>query len=130
MHPPQLIWLPRQVSCGNTLLLKSIILQGVPCSNASLAQLAIRQSHITSYSSSGSSPQTGPGQTHIAQQHPNHLHTINAVWKPRQCSAVLTPEMANDCMHFDTLAEHRALNSEEFVLSCLIKEFENRFQDC
>lgn len=35
------------------------------------------------------------------------------------------------CMHFDTLARHSALSSEEYtaMLSRLIKKFENRFQD-
>ena len=40
--------------------------------------------------------------------------------------------MANNCMPFDTLAEHSPVNSEKHaaMLSILIKEFENRFQDC
>ena len=38
---------------------------------------------------------------------------------------------ANYCMHFDTVAEHNPVNSEKYaaILSTLIKEFENRFQD-
>jgi len=45
---------------------------------------------------------------------------------------VLTQVMANNCMHFDTLAKHSALNSKEYaaVLSVMIKGFENKFQDC
>jgi len=40
--------------------------------------------------------------------------------------------MASSCMHFDTLAKHSALKSEEYtaMLSVLIKDFENRFHDC
>ena len=39
--------------------------------------------------------------------------------------------VANNFMHFDTLAKHSSVNSErpEAVLSILIKEFENRPQD-
>ena len=46
-----------------------------------------------------------------------------------QCYTVLTQVMANNCMHFDTLASHRALNNKEYtaMLSVLVKEFENRF---
>lgn len=35
-------------------------------------------------------------------------------------------------MHFDTLAEHSPVNSKMYaaLLSILIKEFKNRFQDC
>jgi len=35
-------------------------------------------------------------------------------------------------MYFDTLAKHIPINSKEYavMLSLLIKEFENRFQDC
>ena len=45
-----------------------------------------------------------------------------------QCCAVLTQVMANNCMHFDTLAKCRDLNSVVYtaVLSLLIKEFGNR----
>ncbi len=39
--------------------------------------------------------------------------------------------VANNFMHFDVLAKHSPVNSEKYaaVLSILIKEFENRFQD-
>jgi len=39
--------------------------------------------------------------------------------------------MAHNCLHVDTLAKRRALNSKEYAaaLSVVIKEFENRFQD-
>lgn len=39
--------------------------------------------------------------------------------------------MASNCMHFDILAKHSALINKEYavMLSILIKEFENRFQD-
>ncbi len=41
---------------------------------------------------------------------------------------MLTQVMANNCMHFDTLAKCRDLNSVVYtaVLSLLIKEFGNR----
>jgi len=62
---------------------------------------------------------------------------MNTVWTESrawggQCCAVLTQGMANNCTHFDTLAKHRALNSEKYtaVPSALTNEFENRFQDC
>lgn len=44
---------------------------------------------------------------------------------------MLTQVMASNCMHFDTLAKHSALINKEYavMLSILIKEFENRFQD-
>ena len=40
--------------------------------------------------------------------------------------------MANNFMHFDTLAKHSSVNSErpEAVLSILVKEFKNTFQNC
>ena len=36
--------------------------------------------------------------------------------------------MANNCVHFDSLAKHSPVNSEKYtaVLSLLIKEFGNR----
>jgi len=39
--------------------------------------------------------------------------------------------MANNFIHFDTLAEHRPVNSEEYaaMLAILIDKFENGFQD-
>jgi len=39
--------------------------------------------------------------------------------------------MANNCMHVDTLAKHKTLNSKEYtdMLSVLIKEFENRISE-
>ena len=45
---------------------------------------------------------------------------------------MLTQVMANNFMHFDTLAKHKTLNSKEYtdMLSVLIKDFENRFHDC
>jgi len=48
-----------------------------------------------------------------------------------QCWAVLTEVMANNCTHFDTLAKHRAQNSEEYaaMTSILIKEFASRITE-
>jgi len=48
-----------------------------------------------------------------------------------QCWAVLTEVMATNCMHFDTLAKHRAQNSEEYaaMTSILIKEFASRITE-
>jgi len=47
-------------------------------------------------------------------------------------SAVPTQVMANNCTHFDTLVKHCSVSREKYaaMLSVLIKEFENRFQDC
>jgi len=47
------------------------------------------------------------------------------------CSAVPDQAMAHKVMDFDTLAKHSSVNSKEHeaVLSVLIMEFENRFQD-
>lgn len=80
---------------------------------------------------------SGPWHAPIAQQHPKRQCTINAVLAETrawggQCCAVLTQAMANSCAHFDTVAKHSTLNSKEYtaLLSVLIKEFDNRFQDC
>ena len=45
---------------------------------------------------------------------------------------MLTQVMVNNFMHFNTLAKHSPVNSEKYVafLFILIKDFENRFQDC
>ena len=45
---------------------------------------------------------------------------------------MLTQVMANNCLYFDTLAKHSAVNSEKYaaVLSSLMQEFEIGFQDC
>ena len=45
---------------------------------------------------------------------------------------VLTQVIANNCIHFDTLAKKSPLNSKKYtaMLSILRKEFEMRFQDC
>ena len=45
---------------------------------------------------------------------------------------MLTQVMVNNCICFDTLAKHSPVNSEKgaAMLSVLIKEFENRSQDC
>lgn len=47
-------------------------------------------------------------------------------------SEVLTQVMANNPIHFDTLAKRSPLSSEKYavVLSVLIEEFENSFQSC
>lgn len=63
-----------------------------------------------------------------------HQCEININWAKNRAqgrrSVVLTQVMANYCMHFDTLAKHRHLNSEKYtvMLFTLIKEFEKRFQ--
>lgn len=40
--------------------------------------------------------------------------------------------IANNCVHFDSLATHSPVNSEKYtaVLSVLVKEFENWLQHC
>lgn len=46
--------------------------------------------------------------------------------KPGQGEGILTQMMANNSMHFDTLAKHSTLNGEEYtaMLSVLVKEFQ------
>jgi len=113
---------------------------GVPliqaCPTHSTAWLAMWHGQGPCYKGRGSSLQIGPRHAPINQQQPNHRCTVNPVlaesrtWG-EQCCAELTQEMANSCMHCDTLAKHTALSSEKHavVLSVLMKEFENRFQD-
>ena len=45
---------------------------------------------------------------------------------------MLSQVMANNCMHFDTLAKQSPMNSVKYIalLSTVIKEFENRFDEC
>lgn len=65
-----------------------------------------------------------------ATQHAVNIHGhVQAVAYGSQMIACIA---ANNCMHFDTLPKHCALNSKEYtgMLSILIKAFENRFQDC
>ena len=47
-------------------------------------------------------------------------------------SAVLTQMVANNVMHFGTLAEHSPVNTEKYaaVLSVVTQRFEDRFQGC
>ena len=49
-----------------------------------------------------------------------------------ECIAVLTQVLASKFVQLETLAKHSPVNSEKYaaMLSILIKEFENRFQDC
>lgn len=71
----------------------------------------------------------------IAQQQPSHQHAINIVQDEtraqRGCNALLTQVKANNCMHYDTLAEHCPMNSRKYAAghSVVWKEFENRFQN-
>ena len=60
---------------------------------------------------------------------------ISTAWAETGMWAVLCSAnsvMANNCMYCDTLAKHSRVNSEKYaaMLCVLIKEFENRFQDC
>lgn len=57
---------------------------------------------------------------------------INAVWAETRALGGSSAVMANNYMHFDTLAEHSPVNSRRYaaVLSILIKGFEKRIQDC
>lgn len=59
----------------------------------------------------------------------NDTSDIRTQWG---CRSMLTHVMANNCMHFDTLAIHSLLNCEQYaaLLSILIKESESRFKDC
>lgn len=71
-----------------------------------------------------------------ARPNPGHTTVTNAIWTETRArgghSAVPAQFMANKFMHFDKLAKHSAVNREKYVavLPTLIKEFENRFQDC
>ena len=66
-----------------------------------------------------------PGPAHWVptdrSQQPNHQCAINIVWAEtrtrRGCSAVPIQVMANNCMHFDILAEHCPTNSEKNSLA-------------
>lgn len=113
---------------------------GVPliqaCPTHSTAWLAMWHGQGPCYKGLGSSLQIGPRHAPINQQQPNHRCAVNPMLaeirtRGEQCCAELTQEMANSCMHCDTLAKHTALSSEKHavVLSVLMKEFENRFQD-
>ena len=65
-----------------------------------------------------------------------HQCAINAIWPANRAqgghSVLPAQVMANNCVHFDSLAKHSPVNSEKYtaVLSLLIKEFESWFQDC
>lgn len=73
------------------------------------------------YKGGGPSPQRGPGQAPIVQQQPYHQCANNTVstearaWGG-QCCAVPTQVIANNCMNFDRLLKHSALNSEEYAV--------------
>ena len=87
---------------------------------------------------SGSSPPRGPAQprahTHCSAT-TKYWCVMGSVWAEtrtrRRHSAALTQVTANNFMHFDTLAKHRSVNSKQnaAMLSILIKESENRFQE-
>jgi len=75
-----------------------------------------------------------PGHTPIA-------HSSHTALCERHClswnqdtgrSAVLTQMVANNVMHFGTLAEHSPVNTEKYaaVLSVVTQRFEDRFQGC
>jgi len=55
-----------------------------------------------------------------------------ATWAWGGYNEALAQVMANRFMHLDTLAKHSPVNSEKYaaMLSILIHELENRFQDC
>lgn len=76
-------------------------------------------------------PQWPLAETHssaiISQCAINTVSTERRWWE----RAVITQIMANSCIHFVTLAKHSVVNRSDYaaVLSSLIKEFENQFQD-
>jgi len=64
---------------------------------------------------------------------PNNQCTINVLpaesgARGEQRWAVLAQVIAHNCVHFDTPAKHRTVNTEKYtaVLSVLIKECENK----
>lgn len=65
-----------------------------------------------------------------------HQCAMNPIWAEtrarRGCGALPALVMANKFMRFDTLAKHDPVNSKKYatMLSFLVQEFENRFQDC
>lgn len=82
-------------------------------------------------------PMECPGTTHIptAQQQNLQCVIVTVSTETRAqggLSEVLTQGMANNPIHFDILAKRSPLSSEKYavVLSVLIEEFENSFQNC
>ena len=65
-----------------------------------------------------------------------HRCNINLLWAEIRTrggyNAVLTQVMADKFTDSDTLAKHSPVSSKNYaaVLSVLVKESENRFQDC
>lgn len=72
---------------------------------------------------SGPCQEARPGPRHacIAQQQPNSnvLLTSSQLKPGTGCSAMETQLMANDCMHFDTLAEKSPMN-REYMQLCIL----------
>lgn len=80
------------------------------------------------HSSSSAQPQA---HTHCSAATKHHC-TINTKLKPGHGeSTVLTQIMANNCISFDTLAKQSyKMQKYTALISVLMKEFENWFQDC
>lgn len=74
--------------------------------------------------------------THPSLTTATYQRAIRTVWSETRTqagqNAVLTQVTANNCMHFYTLAKHSPVNSEKYavMLCILVKEFENKFQEC
>lgn len=81
-------------------------------------------------------PCSAPGTPHSSQQSNIGVSWALTVWAETRAwerhSAVLTQLMANNFMHFDTLAKYNPQKSENYaaIFSVLIKKVENRLQDC
>lgn len=75
------------------------------------------------------------GLAPIAHQHQTSVCNWHCWWAETKTrgghSEVQTQVMANDFIHFNTLAKHSPGNSEKYaaLFSVLIQEFENRLQD-
>lgn len=76
-------------------------------------------------SGGSSTPCSSTGHTPIAQQQLNCQCTVNTVVTETTAQGE-HQEMANSCLRFETLAEHSALNREEYtaMLFVFMKECE------
>ena len=89
--------------------------------------------HHGSSSAQPSCPGLGPHRLLITTKQQYAIVTVWAETGTRGGpSAVLTEVMANNCMHFDTLAKHSPVNRKKICSFnlCFDNELENMFQDC
>ena len=103
-----------------------------PWAASNLVQLTMRPPPaMRRHGSDCPTERPGPEHAPIAQQQPDTVVPLAlSGLKPGhgkgsvQC---VTQIMSNNCMHFDTVVNHRPVISEKYaaVLSVLVKEFEN-----